>query len=259
MCTVIILRRPEHHWPVLLAANRDELKQRPWRPPGRHWPDRSGIVAGLDEAAGGSWLGVNDHGVLAAVLNRVGTLGPAAGKRSRGELVLRALEAPDAEAATSAITRLEAGAYRSFNLLIADRTAAWWLRQEDDEAKSQAAKIEAFQLGSGLSMITAHNLNDPASPRISYYRPRFRAAQPPDPDRQDWQSWKALMASRDSLATQDPTAAMTIVEERGFETTSSSFVALPGDPGTNRRVGADPIWLFAPGRPDRTAYQPVKF
>ena len=40
MCTVVILRRPGHDWPLLLAGNRDEMKGRPWKPPARHWPDR---------------------------------------------------------------------------------------------------------------------------------------------------------------------------------------------------------------------------
>jgi len=84
MCTLVLLRRPGHQWPLILGANRDEMVGRPWKPPGRHWDDRPNVVAGLDELAGGSWLGVNDEGVVAAVLNRVGTLGPADGKRSRG-------------------------------------------------------------------------------------------------------------------------------------------------------------------------------
>src|SRR5260370_23270655 len=92
MCTLVILRRPEHTWPVVIGANRDEMIDRPSKPPGRHWPDRAEVVAGIDLLAGGSWLGLNDWGVAAAVLNRQGSLGPAARPPSRGELVL---EAPD--------------------------------------------------------------------------------------------------------------------------------------------------------------------
>src|SRR6266481_1460273 len=84
MCTLVILRRPEHRWPVLIGANRDEMIDRPSQPPGRHWPDRAEVVAGLDLLAGGSWLGLNDWGVAAAVLNRQGSLGPATGLRRRG-------------------------------------------------------------------------------------------------------------------------------------------------------------------------------
>ena len=40
MCTLIMLRRPGNDWPLLLAANRDEMGNRPWEAPARHWPDR---------------------------------------------------------------------------------------------------------------------------------------------------------------------------------------------------------------------------
>src|SRR5205807_8307617 len=88
MCTSVLLRRPGHDWPLILGANRDEMATRPSKPPARHWPDRAEVVAGLDVEAGGSWLGVNDAGVTAAMLNRHGTLGRAKGVRPRGELVL---------------------------------------------------------------------------------------------------------------------------------------------------------------------------
>ena len=110
MCTLVILRRPEHAWPVVIGANRDEMIGRPAMPPGRHWPDRMEVVAGLDLHAGGSWLGVNDWGVVAAVLNRRGSLGPEAGLRSRGELVLEALDHADAVAAAAALTHLDPAA-----------------------------------------------------------------------------------------------------------------------------------------------------
>src|SRR5437764_11706760 len=104
MCTLVILRRPDHHWPVLIGANRDEMIDRPALPPGRHWPDRPEVVAGLDQLAGGAWLGLNDLGVAAAVLNRQGSLGPAPGPRSPGQLVLEALDHADAADAAAALS-----------------------------------------------------------------------------------------------------------------------------------------------------------
>ena len=74
-------------------------------PPGRHWPDRPQVRGGLDSLAGGTWLGVNDDGLVAAVLNRRGTLGPEPGKRSRGELVLEALDHAEAYDAAEALAR----------------------------------------------------------------------------------------------------------------------------------------------------------
>src|SRR2546423_1884908 len=127
MCTLVILRRPEHEWPVIIGANRDEMIDRAAKPPGRHWPDRTEVVAGLDLLAGGSWLGLNDWGVAAAILNPHGSLRPAAGVRSRGGRVLAAR----AHAPTARAARARAGCPA---MPTADRRPifryAEWLRRE---------------------------------------------------------------------------------------------------------------------------------
>ncbi|MFQ5785332.1 MAG: NRDE family protein [Alphaproteobacteria bacterium] len=244
MCTIVLLRRPDHAWPLIFAANRDERLDRPWRSPGRHWPEQPGIVAGRDELAGGTWLGVNDSGVIAAISNRRGALGPEAGKRSRGELPLMALRHRDAAAAAAAICDLDTRAYRAFNLVIADRDKAWWCRNLEGNRT-----IERFPISDGVTMLTAGDLDDPTSPRIRAFLPRFRAAPPPDPDARDWAAWEALMASREGGESREGEAAMTVVAG-AFGTVSSSLLALPA-------AGGKPIWRFAPGRPDRVAYAPL--
>src|SRR5712691_835981 len=161
MCTLVILRRPEHTWPVVIGANRDEMVARPALPPARHWPDRAEVVAGLDLEAGGSWLGLNDWGVAAAVLNRHGSLGPAAGLRSRGELVLEALDHADAVAAAAALADLDPAAYRSFNLIVADNRDAFWLRHDG------TGRIEAWPLDDGLSLLASGEVNQLSVPRLA--------------------------------------------------------------------------------------------
>ena len=103
MCTYIFRYDPDSEWPFLIAGNRDELRSRPWLPPARHWPDRADVVAGKDTLAGGTWLGLSDTGVVAAILNKKKALGPAPDKRSRGEIVLDALDHPDAVDAAKAL------------------------------------------------------------------------------------------------------------------------------------------------------------
>ena len=251
MCTTVILRRPDHAWPLILAANRDEMMSRMWQGPGRHWPDRPEVVAGLDLEAGGTWLGVNDHGLVAAILNRVGSLGPMAGKRSRGELVLEALDHADARDAAASLADLDPAAYRSFNLVVADSRDAFWLR---NEGAAGTREVESFELPLGLSMLTARDLNDRSSPRISRHLPRFRAAAAPDPSEDDWLAWQDLLASGPESGGDDPFAAMTIKTSADFATVSSSLVALPAP-----AMGPDraPVWLFAPGPPDRAEFEPV--
>ena len=276
MCTLMILRQPGAPWPLLVAANRDERRSRPWRAPARHWPDRPEVVAGLDVLAGGSWLGVNDYGVVAAVLNRVGTLGPAAGKRSRGELVLEALDHPDAATAALALSDLDPDAYRPFNLVIADRHDAYWLRHAGTlpdfgfraadgswreiepirlpgqhpagGTERRGGAIECRPLASGFSMLTARDLNDPASARIRHYLPRFQAADVPDPGRDEWSAWEDLLADRKG-PDDDPANAMTIVTDTDYGTVCSTLVALPAE-GSARM-------LFAGGCPGTAKFEPV--
>ncbi|HXQ53137.1 MAG TPA: NRDE family protein [Stellaceae bacterium] len=224
MCTLVILRRPGHDWPLLLAANRDEMIQRPWQSPARHWPDRPEVVAGRDELAGGSWLGVNDFGVAAAVLNRFGTLGPAPGQRSRGELVLEALDHADARAAAAALAALEPNAYRTFNLIVADNRDAYWLRHADP---SGTLPVSSLPIAAGLSMIAAGDLDDDETPRLKRYRPLFAAAAAPDPERGDWTAWERLLLDDGRDSREGTASAMRFITERGFGTVSSALIALP--------------------------------
>lgn len=250
MCTVVILRRPKHPWPVIIGANRDEMTDRPWKPPARHWPDRIDVVAGLDELAGGTWMGLNDSGVVACILNRHGSLGPAPGKRSRGELVLEALDHGDASDAAAALRDIDPTAYRPFNMVIADNRDAWWLALA---GPGRAPRLE--RIPEGLSMFTAHDRNDVSDPRIAAYLPRFGAAAPPAPDANEWESWRSLLASTDAAAG---VRAMSFQTDSGFGTSSSSLLALPSPEAVFGPEKKRPQWLFAPGPPQSTAFEAVK-
>ncbi len=250
MCTLVILSRPAEPWPLLIAANRDEMLNRPSRPPGRHWPDRPNVIAGLDELAGGSWLGLNDEGVLAAVMNRRGSLGPAEGMRSRGELVLEALDHWDAREAAGALVELDARSYRAFNLVIADNRDVYWLKGLGPDG---SGAVERHPVPPGLSMITASDRNDRTSARIRTYLPKFEAAAVPDPESGDWAAWEALLACRSHAPGAAPEDAMTIVTDYGFGTVSRSLIAIPGVD----RGGQRPIWRYADDGLDRPRYATI--
>lgn len=248
MCTVVILRRPDHPWPLLIAANRDEMRDRPWAPPARHWPDRPHVIAGQDSLAGGTWLGLNDDRLFACILNRRGSLGPQPGKRSRGELPLEALDHTEAGVAAEALAHLDMRAYRAFNMIVADSREAYWVAGEEEPERVRVAPIP-----DGLSMLTAGDLNAQDSPRIRRYRPLFEAAGTPDPETGDWSDWQLLLGSRAAEDGAGPGGAMSIERDDGFGTVSAALLALPH----TDRVGAAPRWLFCPGPPDRTAWDEV--
>jgi len=247
MCTLVLLRRPGHDWPVIIGANRDEMIDRPAKPPGRHWPDRAEVVAGLDVLAGGSWLGLNDWGVAAAVLNRHGSLGPAAGLRSRGELVLEALDHADASAAAAALVHLDPDSYRTFNLIVADNRDAFWLRHAETGA------IEAHPIKAGLSLIAAGDLDDFSTRRLAFGVIPFTAAPPPDPDRDDWTAWQELLGADTPPPGAPSDAAMRFTTPRGFATVSSALIALPAEPGAERH----PHFRYAQWLPEPTPWRTI--
>jgi hypothetical protein len=247
MCTLVILRRPEHDWPVIIGANRDEMMNRPAKAPARHWPDRAEVVGGLDMMAGGSWLGINDWGVVAAVLNRTGSLGPAAGLRSRGELVLEALDHADAVDAAAALSYLDPGSYRSFNLIVADNRDGFWLRH------TGRGRIEARPLPDGLSVIAAGDLDELTTPRLACAQPLFRAAPPPDPERDEWAAWQDLLGDDGGFSGSPPEAAMRFRTAHGFATVSSAMVALPAEPSPERL----PVFRYAAWLPEPSPWRNV--
>ena len=242
MCTLVVLHRPGHPWPLLLAANRDEMLERAWDAPGAHWPQLPGVIGGRDHLAGGTWLAINRAGVVAAVLNRQGSLGPKLGKRSRGELPLLALAEDTAEAAAAVITRLDAGEWRRFNMVIADRSGAFFIRGLATGAPHAERLVPG--LVPGLVMVTARDPNDLTSPRVARHLPRLAAAPAPTPP-DGWESWRSILADRSGAIE----SQFTIAPQGGFGTVCSSLLALP-------RAGA-PVWLFAPGAPDIAAFTPV--
>ena len=240
MCTLIMLRRPGHDWPLVIGANRDEMIERPAEPPGRHWPDRPEVVAGRDLLAGGSWLGLNDWGVVAAVLNRHGSLGPADGLRSRGELVLEALDHADAVEAAVALAHLDPASYRSFNLIVADNRDAFWLRHADTGA------IDLHPIKPGLSLIAAGDLDDFSTPRLAFALIPFTAAPAPDDDG-SWRTWEALLSDDRPPPGGPPEATLRFRTGRGYGTVSSALVALPAAvAGERRPVFRHAEWLPQP-------------
>jgi uncharacterized protein with NRDE domain len=214
MCSIILRIGPDG---VCIAANRDERVDRPWDAPAQFWP---GITGGRDRLAGGTWMGLNRHGVMAAVLNRTGTLGPAPGKNSRGELPLLALQHATAAAAAQALAALDAGSYRSFNLVVADASGAFLA------CGLAAGPVQVSPLPAGVTMITSGAPNDVSMPRIARHLPKFQAA--------DFADWGALLAD----GAEGGAAALNIPPRNGFGTVCASLITLP--------QGGPPEWYFAP-------------
>jgi uncharacterized protein with NRDE domain len=137
-------------FPVLVAANRDEHYDRPSAGP-HLWSTKPRVLAGKDLSAGGTWLGVNEHGLLIGILNRRSNGEPdpllKSHARSRGLLCLDILSFKSAAAACAFINRHEE-VYQPFTVVFADPSEAWI-------AHNSRKKIETLKLDEGLHVYSS--------------------------------------------------------------------------------------------------------
>jgi hypothetical protein len=251
VCTVVVSFAPEDPVPVLLVGVRDEFADRPWRPPGRHWPDLP-VTGGLDLQAGGTWLAVNPSVPrMACVLNGWGgTPVPASRRRSRGDLPLRA-----ASDGLDAVRKLLAeGAtlerYDAFHLLVAEPSSVAVLSWD-------GADLTSTRVGPGTHLYTNAGHAYPGTPaasgataspsravpagrgqrepRAAHFGPRFAARRPSGDPRRSladaWDGWLDLVAG-DGLEAGDPRALIVrreLPDGRIWGSSSVSLVSLASE------------------------------
>jgi uncharacterized protein with NRDE domain len=124
MCFLALLYKVVPGYSIVVGANRDEFYDRPGLPPSEI---ETGVYAGLDPLAGGTWLGVNDAGILVAVTNLGIRRGENPQARSRGLLCRDLLEERSFAALRGALeASVRREIYNGFNLVAASRHGAWW-------------------------------------------------------------------------------------------------------------------------------------
>jgi uncharacterized protein with NRDE domain len=126
VCLLIALSRITDGAPLVIGANRDEFYGRPATAMTVLRERGPRLLGGRDHLAGGTWLAVSEHGVVAGLTNQPSPSGPRRdpSKRSRGELPMMFAEYPDAATAVEKVcARLDPGAYNPCWLLVGDRTS----------------------------------------------------------------------------------------------------------------------------------------
>jgi len=168
MCTLAIFVQSLPGYSLVIAANRDEFLDHEATGPELLTPTPR-IVGGRDLRAGGTWLAISEHGVVAGLLNRRTEALPLASKRSRGELPMLALGERSAAAAAARIGALDGETYNAFNLLVADRHEAWVAQNHEHE-------MRITPLAAGLHLVSNLDVDDPTCPKIARSHVRFAAA-----------------------------------------------------------------------------------
>lgn len=216
MCTLVALHRCAPDAFLWIAANRDEYLDRPADGPALRSARGVDVVAPLDRRAGGTWWGVNAHGVFAALTNRP-TSAPDATRRSRGQLVLDALAADTARGAVQSLERLASDLYNPFNLFVADPREAFALVYEGSP--------HAVELAPGVHVIgnADPNAREVAKIRRTMERAEAVAAGPAA------HIADGLAAICRAHEAGDDPLASTCVHRGGYGTRSSTLLRLGSD------------------------------
>jgi len=166
MCTLIIWREEGG---LRLVANRDERLDRPSAPPSWHVRNDAAGGAGLwpvDLEAGGTWLGLNEAGVVAAITNRFWT-STEKGRPSRGRWVPNALVHPEAARAAEVLAATIAPEDENgFHLLVADRSGGEIL-------VCDGARLDRVSLPFGLTVVTERSFGPSVPERERRLRERL--------------------------------------------------------------------------------------
>jgi len=244
VCTLVFAWQVFEAAPVCVAANRDERFGRPSSAPSVRGSDPQ-LLAPRDERAGGTWLGYNEHGVLAAVTNRW-TAGE--GDRSRGLLVTDALQERTATAAVERVeAELAAREYAPFHLVVADATDCLLVENGGGEAL-EGHRTRA--LSPGVHVVV--NVGADGEWFLPAARPEAGRRQADNAER-----LVAALEPNDGEGAADWTGRAgealgdhefgVCVHAEGFGTRSSSLV----------RLGEERVFEFADGPPCRTPYERV--
>ncbi|MBN2217949.1 MAG: NRDE family protein [Pirellulales bacterium] len=161
MCILAIQYKTVRGAPILVAHNREERFDRPTQAP-KIQSGKPRSICGIDRKAGGTWLGVNQHGLLVVAANRTRS-NPPPEPRSRGLLCRELLGMTSARRAVQhAVAELVSGNYAGVNYLCADAHYAAVVLGGD--------RVEAQELAPGLHVLTNGNVDDPYDERQEFIR-----------------------------------------------------------------------------------------
>jgi uncharacterized protein with NRDE domain len=170
VCLLVLAWKVDPLFPLVVGANRDERFDRPTHSFTVLRDSNPRILGGRDELAGGTWLAVNEHGVVAGLTNTPSPGGPDPSRRSRGELpLLLAGQTTAARGVERLVQRVKSDEYNPAWMLVGDRESLFYLELATGEA------LRVRELTAGTYILENVPL-DASSPKIDYVRSLVRTA-----------------------------------------------------------------------------------
>ena len=233
MCTLISLWRTVMGYDLVVGMNRDESQSRPADPPSV-LEGTPVIVAPRDRKAGGSWIGASGTGLVVALSNRRGRNSPTA--RSRGQLVLEALQQPSVAAVDVFLQKEVRGhEYNLWNLFVASGKELRFFRYDGELSMSRGHE--------GLNILTNEGGNVASDPKGQLIQ-GLLAKAPRDPEGVVKELQRTLRTHASGSA-----GVGLCIHGQGGGTVSSTILGLSNaDPGEH-------VLLYADGPPCTTPYR----
>ena len=169
MCIAYLSLGANPHWPLFIAANRDEFHDRPALP-ARPWLEAPKMIAGRDLSAGGTWLGFSQSERWALLTNFRDPASHREGLESRGSLVCDFLQGKSSAKEYTKYIHSRANLYNGFNLIVGQGTTAWYVG-------NHSANTGPVQLEPGRYALSNHALDTPW-PKVQRLRHRLDALVP---------------------------------------------------------------------------------
>lgn len=165
MCLIVLAWKARADLPLVVAANRDEWRERAAEPL-HSWPDAPDIHAGRDLKAGGTWMGFTRRGRFAAITNFRDPADRKSTAPSRGALVTEFLAGSETARRYFASLAQRASFYNGFNLIAGDGAELWYFGSREGRARA----IEP-----GVHGLSNHLLDEPW-PKVVRARTAMEAA-----------------------------------------------------------------------------------
>jgi uncharacterized protein with NRDE domain len=158
MCLLLLAYRAHPDFALLIGGNRDEFHRRAALPPAIVARNPA-IFAGRDLEAGGTWMGRNEWGLVAALTNRRDpAFQPPPQVRSRGEIVMGLLRHRDPASAADWLAGLPAAEFRPYSVLFGTERRFYYHAPRDRERPRE--------LEPGLYALSNSTLDDRSWPKV---------------------------------------------------------------------------------------------
>jgi uncharacterized protein with NRDE domain len=143
VCLIALAWRARADLPLVVAANRDEWRERPTQA-AHWWKEHPELLAGKDLRAGGTWMGITRAGRFAAVTNFRDPSDKRSTARSRGALVTEFLLGSDTPARFLSELAARAHEFNGFNVIVGDGASLLYFGSRENMARPVEPGIHAL-------------------------------------------------------------------------------------------------------------------